>query len=223
LLRESKYIILKEELCGSMIGWIKSIFSKEEEKEDTMKFLIAGLGNVGAKYVGTRHNIGFEVADQIAMDLDGTFKTESNGDIAEVKHKGRTLILLKPSTFMNRSGKAIRYWMQKKKIKQENVLVILDDLNLDFGKIRMKGKGSDGGHNGLKDIQEMFGNTNYARLRVGVGADYKKGRQVDFVLGKWTSKEMDELLFIIQKSSEAAKSYCAIGLKNSIAQFNGKV
>jgi PTH1 family peptidyl-tRNA hydrolase len=206
-----------------MLGWLKRIFHKEEEKEDSMKFLIAGLGNIGAKYVGTRHNIGFEVADQIAMDLDGSFKTESNGDIAEVKHKGRTLILLKPSTYMNRSGKAIRYWMQKKKIKQENVLVILDDLNLDFGKIRMKGKGSDGGHNGLKDIQEMFGNTNYARLRVGIGADYRKGQQIDFVLGKWTNKEMDDLLPIIQKTSDAAKAYCSIGLKNTIAQYNGKV
>ncbi len=206
-----------------MISWLKGIFYQAEEKDDSMKFLIAGLGNIGSKYVGTRHNIGFEVVDQIAMDLGGTFSTEPNGDIAEVKHKGRTLILLKPSTYMNRSGKAVRYWMQKKKVQQENVLVILDDLNLDFGKIRMKAKGSDGGHNGLKDIQEMFGNTNYARLRIGIGADYRKGQQIDFVLGQWSNNEMDELMPIIQKSAEATKAFCSMGIKNTIAQFNGKV
>ncbi len=214
-----------------MFGWIKRLFNKAEELEktsdakvqDEMKYLIAGLGNVGSKYIGTRHNIGFEVVDKIAMDLEGNFKTESQGDIAEVKHKGRTLILLKPSTFMNRSGKAIRYWMQKKKIKQENVLVILDDLNLDFGKIRMKGKGSDGGHNGLKDIQQMFGNNNYARLRIGIGANYSKGHQIDFVLGKWTTNEMDELFDIISKSANAARAFTSDGLKNTIANYNGKV
>lgn len=206
-----------------MIDWLKSFFRKEEVKEDPMKFLIAGLGNIGADYVGTRHNIGFEVVDKIAIDLEGEFKSESHGAIAEVKHKGRTLILLKPSTLMNRSGKAIRYWMQKKKIKQENLLVVLDDLNLDFGKIRLKAKGSDGGHNGLKDINAMFGNHNYARLRVGIGANYRKGHQVDFVLGKWTKNELDELFEIIDKSSNAAKSFCTAGLKNTIANFNGKV
>jgi len=206
-----------------MFNWLSNLFkTKEEEKEDPMKYLIVGLGNIGSEYVGTRHNIGFEVVDYIAEVLEGTFKIEKLGAVAEVKHKGRKLILLKPSTFMNRSGKAIRHWMTVKKINKENLLVVLDDLNLDFNKIRLKAKGSDGGHNGLKDINQMIG-SDYARLRIGIGAEYRKGQQVDFVLGKWTDPELDELNYIIKKASDAAQSFCSAGLKHTIANFNGKV
>ncbi len=188
-----------------------------------MKFLIVGLGNIGAEYVGTRHNIGFEVVDQIAEETKAQFKNESHGAIAEVKYRGKTIVLLKPSTLMNRSGKAIRYWLQKKKIKQEHLLVVVDDLNLDFGKLRIRSKGSDGGHNGLKDIISMFGNQNFVRLRVGIGNDYSKGKQINFVLGKWTDEELNQLLPIIKKCAEATKSFVANGLKNTIANYNGKV
>jgi len=206
-----------------MFSRIFEFFRTNKVEHDPMKFLIVGLGNIGAEYVGTRHNIGFEVVDQIAEETNAQFKNESHGALAEVKFRGKTLVLLKPSTLMNRSGKAIRYWLQKKKIKPENLLVIVDDLNLEFGKLRIKAKGSDGGHNGLKDIIAMFGNQNFARLRVGIGSDYSKGKQVNFVLGKWSDEEMKELLSIIKKSSEASKSFAANGVKNTIANFNGKV
>ena len=132
-----------------------------------MKYLIVGLGNMGAEYDNTRHNIGFEVVDHLAKAFEVNFKDDQLGDIAEFKFKGRTFVLLKPSTYMNRSGKAVRYWLQKKKIQKENLLVILDDLNLPFGNLRLRGKGSDGGHNGLKDIDQMLGGNKYARLRFG--------------------------------------------------------
>ena len=187
-----------------------------------MKYLIVGLGNMGPDYDNTRHNVGFEVVDYLAKAFDASFKHEQLGDVAKVKHKGRTFILLKPSTYMNRSGKAVRYWLQKEKIQKQNLLVVLDDLNLPFGKQRLRGKGSDGGHNGLKDIDQMNGGNNYARLRVGIGNNFSKGRQVNYVLGEWTSEEQDQLPEILKTASETIKSFGTIGLNHTMNQFNKK-
>ena len=187
-----------------------------------MKYLIAGLGNMGADYDNTRHNVGFDVVDFLARDNDAEWKNANLGDVAKFKHKGRTFVLLKPSTFMNRSGKAVRYWLQKEKIEKENLLVVVDDLNLDFGKQRLRGKGSPGGHNGLKDIDQMTGGNNYARLRFGIGNDFSKGRQVDFVLGEWSAEEREKLPELIKYAADAVKSFGAIGLNFTMNQFNKK-
>lgn len=205
-----------------MWEWWRRLWSldREEEIHDPMKYLIVGLGNIGSKYDGTRHNIGFDVVDHLAEEAGATWKTDTLGDITEVKHKGRTLILLKPSTYMNRSGKAVNYWMTKKKIERDNLLVVVDDLHLDLGKMRIRAKGSDGGHNGLKDIQQVLGGNKYPRLRFGIGNDFHSGQQVDFVLGKWTSDEEDKLPKLIKKAAEACKSFAAIGLKFTMEQYN---
>jgi PTH1 family peptidyl-tRNA hydrolase len=194
--------------------------NQQEEKEDPMKYLIAGLGNIGAKYDNTRHNIGFNVVDALAEAHEAEWSTEQLGDIAKFRYKGRTFVLLKPSTYMNRSGKAVRYWLQKEKIEKSRLLVVMDDLNIDFGRIRLRGKGSDGGHNGLKDIDQMTGGNNYARLRMGIGSDYSKGRQVDYVLGEWSDEEAADLPAFIKRASEAAKSFGTIGLQHTMSQFN---
>lgn len=197
-----------------------SFFQKEEP--DPMKYLIVGLGNMGAEYDNTRHNIGFDVVDALAKSFEVSFENDQLGDVAEFKFKGRTFVLLKPSTYMNRSGKAIRYWLQKKKIVKGNLLVIVDDLNLEFGKQRLKGKGSDGGHNGLKDINQLLGGNNYARLRIGIGADFSRGRQVDYVLGEWSSEENEKLGEVIEYAVETVKSFGTIGLNYTMNQFNKK-
>ena len=184
-----------------------------------MKYLIAGLGNMGAEYDHTRHNVGFEVVDALAKEFNVTFKNDQLGDIAEFKHRGRTVILLKPSTYMNRSGKAVRYWLQKNKIEVDNLFVVVDDLNLEFGKVRLRGKGSDGGHNGLKDINQTIG-SNYARLRFGIGSDFPRGRQVDYVLGEWSDEEREQLPELIKRAVEMCKSFVAIGLAHSMNQYN---
>ena len=204
--------------------WLRQLidrFTKIEEP-DPMKYLIVGLGNMGAEYDYTRHNVGFEVVDALAKSFDVSFKNDQLGDLAEFRFKSRTFILLKPSTYMNRSGKSIRYWLQKKKINRENLLVILDDKNIAFGVQRLRAKGSDGGHNGLKDITQMLGGNNYARLRVGIGSDYSKGRQVDFVLGKWTTEEEDKLPEIIKLACETSKAFATIGIARTMNQFNTK-
>ncbi len=205
-----------------MWEWIKQILGleKKEEIEDTMKYLIVGLGNIGSEYKNTRHNIGFDVVDYLAENNDGKWKTESLGSVCEIKYKSRTLVLLKPSTYMNRSGKSVHHWMVKKKIKVENLLIIVDDLHMDLGKTRLRAKGSDGGHNGLKDIQQILGNNKYARLKVGIGSNFRSGHQVDFVLGKWKTNEQKELPEIIQYSADAAKSFTAIGIKFTMEKFN---
>lgn len=185
-----------------------------------MKFLIVGLGNMGADYDGTRHNVGFDVVDHLAEKYGGTWKDQMLGDIAEIKHKGRKIILLKPSTYMNRSGKAVNYWLQKEKVKNSNLLIVLDDLNLPFGRIKIKPKGKNGGHNGLKDIDQMLGGNLYARLRVGIGSEFHKGQQVNFVLGKWSNEEMKELDQIIEKSANAALSFTAIGINFTMNEYN---
>lgn len=187
-----------------------------------MKYLIVGLGNMGRDYDDTRHNVGFEIVDALAKAFDVQFKDDSLGDIAEFKYKGRTFVLLKPSTYMNLSGKAVRYWLQKKKVQKENLLVVLDDLNLPFGRQRLRGKGKDGGHNGLKNIDQLNGGNNYARLRIGIGDDFSKGRQVDYVLGKWTAKEREQLPEVIDLAVETIKGFGTIGIERTMNQFNTK-
>ncbi|HEY3387871.1 MAG TPA: aminoacyl-tRNA hydrolase [Saprospiraceae bacterium] len=185
-----------------------------------MKYLIVGLGNIGAEYAETRHNIGFKVVEELAASLEGTWKNATLGSIAEVKHKGRTLILLKPNTYMNLSGKAVNYWLQKEKIPVENLLVILDEIQLDLGTIRLRGKGTDGGHNGLKDIQLQLNSTEYARLRIGVGKNFHPGQQVNYVLGKWSSEETKVLQDVLKAGADAVKTFVSIGLKRAMDQVN---
>lgn len=187
-----------------------------------MKFLIAGLGNMDPEYFGTRHNIGFEVLDQLAERLGVGFKVSSLAHVAEANYKGKKLILIKPSTYMNLSGKAIKYWLDKEKIELPNCFVILDDLNLDFGSIRIRPEGSDGGHNGLKDIQEKLASNKYPRLRIGIGNQFSKGKQVDYVLGKWTESELRNLTEIIKLSADASLSFCFAGLTNTMNSYNSK-
>ncbi|RFC55992.1 aminoacyl-tRNA hydrolase [Brumimicrobium aurantiacum] len=187
-----------------------------------MKYLIVGLGNPGAKYENTRHNIGFKVVDAFAKEREANFETIKLGDVAKAKWKGRQIILLKPSTFMNLSGKAVNYYLQKEKISVDNLLIITDDLALPFGKLRMKGKGSDGGHNGLKDIQATLNTNKYARLRFGVGSEFSKGQQVDYVLGEWTSEENDMMEERIKTATEFIKGFSTIGLNQTMSNWNNK-
>lgn len=199
------------------------IGKKVESKEVLMKkFLIVGLGNIGEKYTNTRHNIGFKILDQAAQENNTTFETEKLGDVATYKSKGKTFLLLKPSTFMNLSGKSVKYWMGKEKIAIENVLVVTDDVHLDFGTIRLKAKGSAGGHNGLKDIQEKLNTQQYARFRFGVGGNYSRGRQVDFVLGEWNKEETSQLIERLSVSEKIITSFGTAGLANTMNAFNGK-
>lgn len=193
-----------------------------EETDPMKKFLIVGLGNIGSEYENTRHNIGFKILDFFAKKEDLKFETDKLGDLATYKFKGRTFILLKPSTYMNLSGKAIRYWMTKEKIPIENVLIITDDLNLEFGTIRVKMKGSDGGHNGLKSTQEQLLTTKYPRFRFGISAEFGKGRQVNYVLGEWNTEESDKLPERLEKSAELIKSFGTAGISNTMNNFNGK-
>ncbi|MGB3947130.1 MAG: aminoacyl-tRNA hydrolase [Bacteroidia bacterium] len=186
------------------------------------KFLIVGLGNIGDEYAHTRHNIGFDVLDTIAKENNLKFTTNRLADVAEYKFKGKTLILVKPSTYMNLSGKAVNYWLQAEKITIENLLVITDDIALPLGSLRMKGKGSDGGHNGLKNIQEVLNTQNYARLRFGVGNEFAKGKQVDFVLGKWNPEEKQALEPRIKLAIEIIQGFATIGLQRTMSAYNNK-
>jgi PTH1 family peptidyl-tRNA hydrolase len=196
---------------------------KVETKDELMKkFLIVGLGNIGDKYTNTRHNIGFKIIDEVADEYNVTFETEKLGDVATFRFKGRNFILLKPSTFMNLSGKAVKYWMDKENIAIDNLLVVTDDLNIDFGTIRIKAKGSDGGHNGLKDVQDKLGTNTYPRFRFGVGSDYSKGRQVDYVLGEWNKEETSFLIERLPMSVKIITSFGTAGLANTMNTFNGK-
>ncbi|MFN5641208.1 MAG: aminoacyl-tRNA hydrolase [Sphingobacteriales bacterium] len=184
------------------------------------KFLIVGLGNIGTEYSGTRHNIGFDVADCLVAKHHGVFQSGRLADVAELKLKGKKLIVLKPTTFMNLSGKAIKYWMDKEQIPMEHVFVILDDLALPISRLRIRGTGSDGGHNGLKSIQEQLGSVQYPRLRFGIGADYPKGRQVEFVLGKWDKNELPIIKSKIDKSVECVESFVLQGLAATMNMAN---
>jgi PTH1 family peptidyl-tRNA hydrolase len=204
---------------------LKKLLKKEEpiSNEALMKkYLIVGLGNIGEKYAHTRHNIGFEVLDKLAENEDVAFENLKLGAITKFRFKGRTFILLKPATYMNLSGKAVKYWLTKEKIPFENLLVICDDINLPFGTIRLKAKGSDGGHNGLKDIIAVLNSQNYTRFRFGVGSEFAKGRQSDYVLGKWNDQESKLLEERLKKSCELIKSFGTAGLNNTMNAFNGK-
>ncbi len=205
-----------------MFSFIKRLFNTEEVEPDPMKYLIVGLGNPGEEYDETRHNVGFEVLDNLAKRYDVKFEDDSHGWLGEFKHKGRTFVLLKPTTFMNLSGKAVRYWMTKKKINPENLLIVLDDLNLDYGKTRLRPKGSDGGHNGLKNIDQLLGNNKYPRLRIGIGADFYKGQQVNYVLGKWTKKEWETLPDILAHAAECVLAFGTIGIGRAMSDYNKK-
>ncbi len=187
-----------------------------------MKYLIAGLGNIGQEYVHTRHNIGFDILIQWARDDGFTFDIERYAAVAKTSFKGKKLHLIMPTTYMNLSGKAVRYWMNELKIPLENVLVIVDDLALDFGSLRMRGKGSHGGHNGLKDIDAMLQTNQYARLRFGIGNQFSKGRQVDYVLSRWTEEQEQALPERISVAVEMCKSFCTAGLANTMSAYNNK-
>lgn len=186
------------------------------------KFLIVGLGNIGEEYEGTRHNIGFEVADYIANEAGVKFTSDRLAAVAETKFKGKTLVLIKPTTYMNLSGKAVNYWMQAEKIPVENVMVIVDELALPFGKIRLGPKGSDGGHNGLRNIQEILGTTNYPRLRFGIGNEFGKGYQVNYVLGKWNDEEKKTLNERVKIAADAVKAFAFVGLQRCMNDYNTK-
>lgn len=187
-----------------------------------MKFLIVGLGNIGSEYAHTRHNIGFDTLDAFAEASNVVFEDKRYGAVATAKVKGHQLILLKPSTYMNLSGNAVRYWMQQENIPLEQVLVIVDDLALPFGALRLKGKGSDAGHNGLKNIQECVGSQNYARLRFGIGNDFHPGGQVDYVLGRFSQEQEAEKGKRIVVACDIIKSFCLAGLNITMNQYNNK-
>lgn len=186
------------------------------------KFLIVGLGNPGSKYEETRHNVGFKVIEQLATEHEAVFESKKLADVCQIKVKGRTFVLIKPMTFMNLSGKAVNYWMLKENVNLDNVLVITDDINLDFGTIRIKGKGSHGGHNGLKNIQDTLNTNNYPRLRFGVGSEFSKGRQIDYVLGEWEENERKLIKERVETSAKAIISFGLAGIQNTMNDFNGK-
>ena len=204
---------------------IFKFFSKNqtESKQEVMKkFLIVGLGNIGDTYINTRHNIGFQVLDALAKDQEVSFETEKLGDITRFRHKGKLFILLKPSTYMNLSGKSVKYWMNQEKISLENLCIVTDDVHLDFGAIRIKIKGSAGGHNGLKDIQDKLNTQQYNRFRFGVGGNYARGRQADFVLGSWTKEEESQLIERIPIATKAIIAFGTDGINNTMNNYNGK-
>ncbi len=212
---ETKMVLLKRPLGGRSSN-------NDKAKEVIKKFLIVGLGNIGKEYRHMRHNVGFSILDQFAETEVLTYETKKLGDLAVYRFKGRTFILLKPNTYMNRSGKAVKYWMTKEKVPLENVLIITDDLNIPFGTLRIKGRGSDGGHNGLKDIQAHLGTTQYARFRFGIGSEFGEGKQIDYVLSKWGEKEAEVLPERFAIACEAIRSFGLAGLNETMNRYNGK-
>lgn len=197
-----------------MFNWFK-------KEPNTMKFLIVGLGNIGSEYNQTRHNIGFEVLDEWVAKHNGEWDTGRHALVAKFKFRGKQIVAIKPTTYMNLSGKAVKHWMKAERILLNNVLIITDDLAIDLGKIRLKGKGSAGGHNGLKDIEAQLGTQKYDRLRFGVGADFPKGRQVDFVLGKWKPEEETEVAIQKDRACLAIESWIVKGISGAMNEFNG--
>lgn len=205
------------------MNFLKRLFGRKSEPvpdPDMKRFLIACLGNIGPEYMGTRHNAGFMVADELARDADVQFQSRRYGDMAVVRVKNCELLVLKPSTFMNLSGVAVRYWMNQEKLPLENLLVVVDDLALPFGTLRMRKSGSDAGHNGLKNIAEQLGTPNYARLRFGVGNDFPKGGQIDFVLGKFPPEEQEKLPEVLKRAADAVRTYCLAGPDIAMNRFN---
>lgn len=209
---------------GNILQWIfgNKVNAQFEVRNNMKKFLIVGLGNIGEQYSNTRHNVGFNILDHFALKENIIFETKKLVDRAVFKLKGRTFVLLKPSTFMNLSGKAVKYWLEKEKISLENLLIITDDLNLPFGSIRLKNKGSDGGHNGLKDIQDKLNTTKYNRFRFGISDSFGQGRQTDYVLGEWSEEELQKLPERFDKSISLIKSFGLAGMNNTMNEFNGK-
>jgi len=206
-----------------MLRSIINLFrNNKEETDNEMKYLITGLGNIGAEYAHTRHNIGFDILDAMAAEKDLTFDDKRYGAVSTYRFKGRSFILLKPNTYVNLSGRAVNYWLQKEKISVNNLLVVVDDLALPFGTLRLKPKGGDAGHNGLKSIQSTLGTTNYARLRFGIGNNFNRGQQVDYVLGKWDSEEKKILQEKIDLAIQMIKSFGTIGTARTMNQFNNK-
>ncbi len=209
---------------NGMCWLIPKIFRKKgsilAESDPMKKFLVVGLGNIGEKYAGTRHNIGFQVLNALTDEKEVAFKPEKLGDVAELKIKGKSVLCLKPSTYMNLSGKAVKYWMEKEKIPLSNVLIIADDINLPFGSIRLKAKGSDGGHNGLQDIQHKLQTTAYHRFRFGIGDDFSKGSQTEYVLGRWSEEESAKLKERLDRSLALIESFVHAGAKNTMNTFN---
>jgi PTH1 family peptidyl-tRNA hydrolase len=199
-----------------VFNWFKS------KKEDHMKFLIVGLGNIGEDYKNTRHNIGFDVVDQWVTEREGEWDSGRLAFVAKFKYRGKQVVCIKPTTFMNLSGKAVSHWMKTEKIPLKNILVVTDDLSLDLGKLRLRGKGSAGGHNGLKDIQAQLGTQDYNRLRFGVGANFPKGRQVEFVLGRWKSDEEIEVALQKDRATKAIEAWIFKGLSGAMNEFNTK-
>ena len=185
-----------------------------------MKYLITGLGNIGAEYLGTRHNIGFRVVNQLVESVNGQFTDERYGAIDRIRVKSAELIVLKPNTFMNLSGNAVRYWLQKENIPVENLLVVVDDLALPFGHLRLKPQGSDAGHNGLKNIAQLLNTQSYARLRFGIGNDFPRGGQIDYVLGKFPPEQLQQMPEVLDKAVEIIKSFCLAGIQITMNQYN---
>lgn len=200
----------------------KNAFILEKERNPMKKYLVVGLGNIGLEYAETRHNIGFKVLDYLAQQESLTFEPQKLANLTTYKFKGRQFLLLKPNTYMNLSGKAVLYWLAKEKIPLENLLVITDDLNLPYGTLRLKTKGSDGGHNGLKDIQHKLNTTQYSRLRFGISNTFSKGKQVDYVLGEWSDEERAQLDERLNQCLEIIKSFGTAGVHHTMNTFNGK-
>lgn len=199
---------------------LQRLFGKREEEDTSMKYLIVGLGNVGSEYEGTRHNAGFMVIDSLVKEAKVPYVLDRHAYRAEVKFKGRTLIVIRPTTYMNLSGKAVHYWLQKEKVELERLLVVVDDIALPVGKIRMKKQGSHGGHNGLTDIEEKLGTANYCRLRVGIGDNFSRGRQIDYVLGQFTEEERAALDPAVAKAAEAVKCFVTQGADKAMNLYN---
>lgn len=187
-----------------------------------MKYLIAGLGNPDIEYTNTRHNIGFTILNALADKSGLSFSDKRHAWVTEYKHKGRKYMLIKPTTYVNLSGKAVNYWLQKEKIPPERLLVVVDDVNLPFGQLRLKHKGGDGGHNGLKNINQVLGHSQYPRLRFGIGGDYYQGEQVDYVLSEWSSEEKDQLPERINKAIEIIKQFGVLGIERTMNLYNNK-
>ncbi len=209
--------------CKEM-KWFKKLFSccKTDDNVDySMKYLVVGLGNVGAEYEDTRHNVGFRVVDAVAKDAEVRWTLERRAYRTELRLKGRTVVMIKPTTYMNLSGEAVRYWLQQEKVPRENLLVVVDDIALPVGTLRMKKQGSGGGHNGLGNIEQLLGDTNYCRLRVGVGNNFSRGKQIDYVLGRFTADEEAELAPRIDKAVEAVKCFVCQGPDRAMNMFNG--
>lgn len=212
-------------IFSRILGWLDkrnrvNIHTQNGNGPEMKKFLIACLGNIGAEYAGTRHNAGFMTGDTLAEEAGAQFKSCRYGDMAIVKVKNCELMILKPSTFMNLSGVAIRYWMNKEKLPLENLLVVVDDLALPFGHLRIRQKGSDAGHNGLKNIAAELGTQGYTRMRIGVGNDFAKGRQIDFVLGQFTDEECKQLPDILKRAADAVKAFCLSGPAFAMNHYN---